>query len=49
MWGKKKNQPTQTSSTTPTFDVAGAIKQTLNNNKQILLKCLAKWNQNSHS
>lgn len=28
---------------------AGAIKQTQNNNKHILLKCLAKWNQNSHS
>lgn len=46
---KKKNNPAQTPSITPTFDVADAIKQTLNNNKQILLKCLAKWNQNSHS
>lgn len=29
--------------------LAGAIKQTQNNSKRILLKCLAKWNQNSHS
>jgi len=29
--------------------LAGAVKQTQNNSKRILLKCLAKWNQNSHS
>ena len=54
MWSERgfnnvKYNPHKPSSIIPTFDAAGGNKQTPNNNKQILLKCLAKWNQNSHS